>query len=56
LEDLPGIGKLTVESLLQYFKSVKRVKAASFDSLSSVIGPSKAKKVQQGLQKNSRVT
>tara|TARA_B100000809_G_scaffold237763_1_gene257885 strand:- start:51986 stop:53779 length:1794 start_codon:yes stop_codon:yes gene_type:complete len=51
LEQLPGIGKQTVETLLQYYKSVKRVKEASIESLSSVIGPSKAKKVQDGLLK-----
>jgi excinuclease ABC subunit C len=51
LEEVPGIGKQTVETLLQYYKSVKRVKEASFESLSSVIGPSKAKKVQDGLLK-----
>ena len=53
LEALPGIGKQTVETLLQYYKSVKRVKEASLESLSSVIGPSKAKKVQDGLLKNT---
>lgn len=51
LEQITGIGKQTVETLLQYYKSVKRVKQASFDSLSSVVGPSKAKKVQEGLLK-----
>ncbi|MEI6866485.1 excinuclease ABC subunit UvrC [Flavicella sp.] len=51
LEQIPGIGKQTLETLLQYYKSVKRVKDASFDSLSSIIGPSKAKKVQDGLLK-----
>jgi len=54
LEQLDGIGKQTVETLLQYYKSVKRVKEASLESLSSVIGPSKAKKVKNGLLKNKK--
>ena len=45
LELIPGIGKQTIETLLQYYKSVKRVKTASLDSLVSVIGESRAKKV-----------
>ena len=52
LEQIAGVGKQTMETLLQYYKSVKRVKEASFESLSSVIGPSKAKKIQDGLLKN----
>ncbi|MDO6801097.1 excinuclease ABC subunit UvrC [Wenyingzhuangia sp. 1_MG-2023] len=46
LETIPGIGKQSVESLLQYFKSVKRIKEANLEQLSSVLGVSRAKKVQ----------
>ncbi len=53
LENLKGVGKQTVETLLQYYKSVKRVKEASLESLSSVVGPARAKKVQEGLLKNT---
>jgi excinuclease ABC subunit C len=45
LEIIPGIGKQSIEQLLQYYKSVKRVKSASLDSLSSVVGESRAKKI-----------
>ncbi|MFC2128204.1 excinuclease ABC subunit UvrC [Bacteroidota bacterium] len=45
LEQIPGVGKQTIETLLQYYKSVKRVKEASLESLISVIGTSRAKKV-----------
>ncbi len=45
LEQIPGVGGQTIEALLQYFKSVKRVKSASLESLISVIGESRAKKV-----------
>ncbi|ANW97187.1 excinuclease ABC subunit C [Wenyingzhuangia fucanilytica] len=45
LETIPGIGKQSVESLLQYFKSVKRIKSATIEQLSSVLGNSRAKKL-----------
>jgi excinuclease ABC subunit C len=45
LELIPGIGKQTIETLLHYYKSVKRVKAASFESLVSVVGAARAKKI-----------
>lgn len=41
LEDIKGIGKATADMLLKEFKSVKRVRAASEEELSSLIGPSK---------------
>ena len=52
LEQIPGIGKQTVETLLQYFKSVKRVKEASLENLSNVVGPAKAKKILDELSSN----
>jgi excinuclease ABC subunit C len=45
LEVIPGIGKQSIEQLLQYYKSVKRVKSASLESLISVVGESRAKKI-----------
>ncbi|WP_029038151.1 excinuclease ABC subunit UvrC [Salinimicrobium xinjiangense] len=42
LEEIPGIGEKTVVELLKNFRSLKRVKEASLESLSSVIGQSKA--------------
>ena len=50
LDQLQGIGKKTVETLLQYFKSVKRVKEASLESLIPVVGASKAQKIYDGLR------
>jgi len=45
LETIPGIGEKTIVDLLKYFKSTKRVTKASFDELTKVVGPSKAKKI-----------
>ncbi len=50
LETIPGIGEKTVVSLLQHFKSIKRIKKASFDELETVVGASKAKKIMTHLQ------
>ena len=47
LEEIPGIGEKTVVELLKNFRSVKRVKEASIESLSSVIGKSKATLIYQ---------
>lgn len=45
LSEIPGVGEQTIETLLQYYKSVKRVKEASLESLISVVGNSRAQKV-----------
>ncbi len=45
LETIPGIGEITVIELLKHFKSTKRITQASFDELTKVVGPSKAKKI-----------
>ncbi|WKN33649.1 excinuclease ABC subunit UvrC [Porifericola rhodea] len=50
LEDIPGIGKKTAMSLLKNFKSLKNIKEADEDSLTSLIGSAKAKAVIQGLK------
>ena len=42
LEQISGIGKQTVVSLLKQFKSVKRASNASFESLENAVGKSKA--------------
>lgn len=46
LEDLKGIGKQTADILLKHFKSVKKVKAASFEELEQLIGTKKAEIVK----------
>lgn len=45
LDEIEGIGEKTKEALLSHFKSVKRIKEASEEEISSIIGNSKAKKV-----------
>ncbi|HBK72325.1 MAG TPA: excinuclease ABC subunit C [Flavobacteriaceae bacterium] len=45
LEQIPGIGKQTIVSLLRHFKSAKRVSEASNNALEKIIGQSKATKV-----------
>ena len=45
LELIPGVGKETITTLLRTFKSAKRVKEASFESLKEVIGNARALKV-----------
>ncbi len=42
LEDIQGIGKVIAARLLKEFKSVKKIKEQTFDSLSKLVGPSKA--------------
>lgn len=45
LDTISGIGPKTKQELLKTFKSVKRMRQASLDELSAVIGPSKASKI-----------
>ena len=45
MADIKGIGKATAEKLLLELKSVKAIKEASLESLTSLIGPAKAKLV-----------
>ena len=45
IETIPGIGEKTMVTLLKHFKSVKRLKAAPEEEISTVVGPSKAKKI-----------
>jgi excinuclease ABC subunit C len=43
LDDIKGIGVATKEKLLKHFKSVAKIKAATFEELADVIGNAKAK-------------
>ena len=45
IESIPGIGEKTMLSLIQHFKSVKRLKSATEKEISDVIGVSRAKKI-----------
>ncbi|WP_438944960.1 excinuclease ABC subunit UvrC [Sediminibacterium sp.] len=42
LEQIPGIGKATIEDLLRTFKSVKNIKLQSEQSLTAIIGANRA--------------
>ena len=52
METIPGISEKTMQVLLKYFKSVKRLKIASESEISNVIGPSKAKKIYEFYKEN----
>ncbi|MEC8738924.1 MAG: excinuclease ABC subunit C, partial [Bacteroidota bacterium] len=43
LNELPGIGKITLDTLLQKFRSMKKIREAKIDEIASLVGPSKAK-------------
>jgi excinuclease ABC subunit C len=43
LDDIKGIGPVTKEKLLKHFKSIAKIKSASFEELAEVIGEGKAK-------------
>ena len=45
LEEIPGVGKKTIQQLLSKLKSVKRIKEASLETLEEILGKSKAKAV-----------
>ncbi|MBP3640043.1 MAG: excinuclease ABC subunit C, partial [Muribaculaceae bacterium] len=49
LDGIPGIGEKTRTALLQHFKSVKRIREATLDQLSALIGPARARIVFEGL-------
>lgn len=49
LDNIKGIGKKTKTALLKEFKSVKRIKEATIEEVSAIIGESKAKIIKEGL-------
>lgn len=51
LESIPGIGEKTIQELLQKFKSVKRIKSATKEELSEVIGKARSEKILQFFDK-----
>ena len=50
LDTIKGIGDKTKTALLKEFKSVKRIKEASLEDISAIIGETKAKVVKENLQ------
>ena len=51
LEQIEGVGDKTVQTLLQHFRSVAKVKAAPAEELSALVGPAKAKKIRAFFEK-----
>lgn len=51
LDDIKGIGAKTKEALIKVFKSVKRIKSASYEELTEVVGNAKAKILQEYFSK-----
>lgn len=49
LDHIKGIGEKTKTVLLKHFKSVKRIRQASLEELTEIIGPAKAKIVLENL-------
>lgn len=47
LEEIEGIGSKTVTELLRHFRTVKRVREASEEELTQVVGQAKAKKIKE---------
>jgi excinuclease ABC subunit C len=49
LDDIPGIGPKTRTQLLKQFKSLKRIREASIDDLTALIGKAKAEALKAAL-------
>jgi excinuclease ABC subunit C len=45
LDNIPGIGEKTMETLIKHFKSVKRLKLATEKEITEIVGLSRAKKI-----------
>ena len=52
LENIPGIGKSSIDTLLKKFKSVKKIKEASTGQLEEAIGKSKTKILTESFKKS----
>ena len=52
LDGIKGIGEKTKTALLRHFKSVKRIREATFEELSQQVGEARAKALQEGLTKS----
>ncbi len=56
LDEIKGIGEKTKKALLLSFKSVKRIKEASFEELTGIVGASKAQKIHVFLHQKENQT
>ncbi len=52
IENIEGIGPQTIKKLLQYFKTMSKIRDASLEELSKIIGKTRAEKLKQELTKN----
>lgn len=52
LDSIKGIGEKTKSTLLRHFKSVKRIREASEEELSTIVGPAKAKVLLEALKES----
>ncbi len=55
LDQIDGIGEKSKTALLSHFKSVKRLKMASVDEITTVVGKSKAEALYKALHKTEKV-
>lgn len=51
LDGIKGVGRVTRETLLKHFKSVKRLREATEEDIAAVVGVAKARIVVEGLKK-----
>lgn len=50
LDEIKGIGKATKEKLLKHFKSIKRIREATEEEITSLIGEAKGRLIIEGLK------
>ncbi len=50
LDGIKGVGPKTTTMLLRHFRSVKRIREASFDAIAAIVGEARARLVVEGLQ------
>lgn len=51
LEQIEGIGPKTIQTLLQHFRTVAKVRAANIEELTALVGAAKAKKIRAFFEK-----
>lgn len=51
LEQIKGVGGKTIQTLLQHFRTVEKVRAANIEELSALVGAAKAKKIRAYFEK-----
>ena len=50
LDDIPGIGVKRKQELLKTFKTISKIKAASLEELTKVVGEKAAKNIKENLK------